>query len=145
MEINMTRLTQYSPFSSDPVADVFQAFLRPIRSQADERSPRLDIDITEAGDKYVLKAEIPGIDKKDISVEIDGNTVMISANKEQNSEVKEGGNVIRQERFWGRVQRTVSLASPIDQAAAKAVCENGVLTLTLPKLAGNQNKTLKIE
>ncbi|MNJ03144.1 hypothetical protein D3C73_1633510 [compost metagenome] len=53
--------------------------------------------------------------------------------------------MIRQERFWGRVQRTVSLASPIDQAAAKAVCDNGVLTLTLPKLAGNQNKTLKIE
>lgn len=141
----MSRLTQYSPISSDPVADVFQAFLRPLRSQAEEQGPRMDIDITEAGDKYVLKAEVPGIDKKDISVEIDGNTVMISANREKSSEVKEAGKVVRQERFWGHVQRTVSLASPIDQAAARAVCENGVLVLTLPKAAGNQNKTLKIE
>ncbi|CAB3901378.1 Hsp20/alpha crystallin family protein [Achromobacter anxifer] len=141
----MSRLTQYSPFSSEPFADVFQAFLRPIRQNLDDQAPRMDIDVTESGDKYVLKAEVPGVDKKDISVEIDGNTVMISANKEKSSEVKEEGNVVRQERFWGRVQRSVSLASPIDQAAAKAVCENGVLVLTLPKAPGNRNKTLQIE
>lgn len=141
----MARLTQYSPFSTDPFSDVFQAFLRPIRQQGDDQSPRMDIDITEAADKYVLKAEVPGIDKKDISVTIDGSTVMIAANKEKSSEVKEGDNVIRQERYWGRVQRSVSLASPIDQAGAKAVCENGVLVLTLPKTAGSQHKTLQIE
>jgi HSP20 family protein len=141
----MPRLTQYSPFSAEPFADVFQAFLRPIRHGADDQAPRMDIDVTEEGDKYVLKAEVPGIDKKDISVEIDGNTVMISANKEKSSEVKEGGNTIRQERFWGRIQRSVSLASSIDESAAKAVCENGVLILTLPKAAGNRNKTLRIE
>lgn len=141
----MSRLTQYSPFMSEPLSDVFQAFLRPIRQNLDEQTPRMDIDVTEAGDKYVLKAEVPGIDKKDISVEIDGNTVMISANKEKSCETKEAGNVVRQERFWGRIQRSVSLASPIDQAAAKAVCENGVLILTLPKAAGSRNKTLQIE
>ena len=48
----------------------------------------MDIDVTEAGDKYVLKAELPGVEKKDISVEIDGATVMILANKEQSSEVR---------------------------------------------------------
>ncbi|CAB3901392.1 Hsp20/alpha crystallin family protein [Achromobacter mucicolens] len=141
----MSRLTQYSPFSSEPFADVFQAFLRPIRQNGEDQAPRMDIDVTEAGDKYVLKADVPGIDKKDITVQIDGNTVMISANKEKHSETKEAGNVIRQERFWGQVQRSVSLASPIDEAAAKAVCENGVLTLTLPKSAGSRNKTLQIE
>lgn len=141
----MPRLTQYSPFSAEPFADVFQAFLRPIRQNADDQAPRMDIDVIEEGDKYVLRAEVPGIDKKDITVEIDGNTVMISANKEKSSEVKEAGNTIRQERYWGRIQRSVSLASPIDQATAKAACENGVLVLTLPKAAGNRNKTLQIE
>jgi len=141
----MSRLSQYSSFTPDPFSDVFQAFLRPIRPQADEQNPRMDIDIAEAGDKYVLKAEVPGIEKKDISVQIDGNTVMISANKEKSSEATEGGNVVRQERFWGHIQRSVTLASPIDQAGAKAVCENGVLVLTLPKLAGSQNKTVQIE
>lgn len=106
----MSRLSQYSSFTPDPFSDVFQAFLRPIRQQADEQNPRMDIDIAEAGDKYVLKAEVPGIEKKDISVQIDGNTVMISANKEKSSEATEGGNVVRQERFWGHIQRSVTLA-----------------------------------
>ncbi|TAM86799.1 MAG: Hsp20/alpha crystallin family protein [Candidimonas sp.] len=141
----MPRLIRYSPFSAEPFADVFQAFLRPIRSDLDDQAPRMDIDVTEVGDKYVLKAEVPGIDKKDISVEIDGNTVMILANKEENTEVKEAGNVVRQERYWGKIQRSVSLASPIDESAAKAVCENGVLVLTLPKAAGSRNKVLQIE
>ncbi|MGN6455671.1 MAG: Hsp20/alpha crystallin family protein, partial [Achromobacter mucicolens] len=87
----MSRLTQYSPFSSEPFADVFQAFLRPIRQNGEDQAPRMDIDVTEAGDKYVLKADVPGIDKKDITVQIDGNTVMISANKEKHSETKEAG------------------------------------------------------
>ena len=71
--------------------------------------------------------------EKDISVEIDGATVMILANKEQSSEVKDEGKVLRKERYWGQIQRSVTLASPIDSAAARAVCENGVLVLTLPK------------
>lgn len=129
----MSRLTQYSPLSLDTFPDVFQALLRPIRSRTDEDFPRMDIDVTEAGDKYVLKAELPGVEKKDISVEIDGATVMILANKEQSSEVKDEGKVLRKERYWGQIQRSVTLASPIDSAAARAVCENGVLVLTLPK------------
>ena len=58
---------------------------------------------------------------------------MILANKEQSSEVKDEGKVLRKERYWGQIQRSVTLASPIDSAAARAVCENGVLVLTLPK------------
>lgn len=141
----MSRLTPYSAVSADPFADVFQAFLRPLRQRADGESPRMDLDVTEDGDKYVLKAELPGVDKKDISVQIDGATVMISTNKEQRSEVKEEGKVLRRERYWGQIERSVTLASPIDASAAKAACENGVLVLTLPKMAGSQGKTLRIE
>ena len=59
----MSRLTQYSPCPST-FPDVFQALLRPIRSRTDEDFPRMDIDVTEAGDKYVLKAELPGVEKR---------------------------------------------------------------------------------
>ena len=61
----------------------------------------MDIDVTEAGDKYVLKAELPA-SKKDISVEIDGATVMILANKEQSSEVRMKARFCAKERYWGR-------------------------------------------
>ena len=52
------------PLSLDTFPDVFQALLRPIRSRTDEDFPRMDIDVTEAGDKYVLKAELPGVEKR---------------------------------------------------------------------------------
>ena len=56
---------------------------------------------------------------------------MILANKEQSSEVKDEGKVLRKERYWGQIQRSVTLASPID--SARAVCDNGVLVLTCRK------------
>lgn len=140
----MTRLTQYSPFSGEPFADVFQGFLRPIRGLVDDDAPRMDVDLTEAEDKYLLKAEIPGVKKDDIKVVIEGGSVTISAKKEQEKNVQEEGRTIRKERYWGEVQRSISLASPIDQAHARASYENGVLTLILPKTAGEDRRTLAI-
>ena len=59
----MSRLTHTAPVPRY-APDVFQALLRPIRSRTDEDFPRMDIDVTEAGDKYVLKAELPGVEKR---------------------------------------------------------------------------------
>lgn len=132
-------------FSSESLPDVFQALLRPIRSQMEDGVAGMDLDITEADHEYVLKAEIPGVSKEDLTVEVDGNTVTIRANKEQNKEVKDEGRVIRQERFWGQLERTVALGSPIDESKTRATYENGLLTLTLPKTEGHENKKILIE
>ncbi len=132
-------------FSSESLPDVFQALLRPIRSQMEDGVAGMDLDITEADHEYVLKAEIPGVSKENLTVEVDGNTVTIRANKEQNKEVKDEGRVIRQERFWGQLERTVALGCPIDESKTRATYENGLLTLTLPKTEGHENKKILIE
>lgn len=140
----MTRLTQYNPFSSEPFADVFQGFLRPIRSLADDDGPRIDMDLTETDSMYLLKAEIPGVKKEDINVVVEGNTVTISAKKEEEKDVNDQGRALRKERYWGEVSRSVSFALPVNQEQATAKYENGVLTLSLPKASGKDRRMLSI-
>jgi len=145
-EISMSNLiSQPLSFSSESIPELFHAFLRSVRQQTENGVATMDIDIIEADNEYVLKAEIPDISKEDLTVEIDDSTVSIRANKERNKEVKSEGRVIRQERFWGQLERTIALANAIDESKARATYENGLLTLTLPKKAGHENKKIQIE
>ncbi|CAM3657965.1 SHSP domain-containing protein [Bordetella sputigena] len=139
----MSRLTRYSPFSTEPLADAFEGFLRPIRGMVED-GPRMDLDITESDNEYVLQAEIPGVEKEDIQVDINGNEVRISAKKSSQKEVKDGERVVRSERYWGQMQRAVALASNVDESKATAVYDKGVLKLTLPKKAGDASRRLTI-
>lgn len=139
----MSRLTRYSPFSTEPFADAFEGFLRPIRGFVED-GPRMDIDITENDNEYILQAEMPGLEKEDIQVDIDGSEVRISAKKTSEKEVKEAGRVVRSERYWGQMQRAVSLGSGIDESKVAAVYDKGVLKLTLPKKAGDSSRRITI-
>ncbi|KCV25662.1 Hsp20/alpha crystallin family protein [Bordetella bronchiseptica] len=132
-------------FPAESIPELFQAFLRPVRQQAGNGAAGMDVDITESDNEYVLKAEVPGIAKENISVEIDNNTITIRAKKMRDEEFKSGERVIRQERFWGEYERTIMLAGSVDQAKAKARYENGLLTLTLPKMAGHEDRKIPIE
>lgn len=143
----MPRLVPY-PFSlshDTMLPDMLQTLFGPLRQRNLDGIAGMDIDITEADGAYVVKAEIPGVAKEDVSVEIDGNMVSIRANKQQQKEVTEEGRVIRQERYWGQLERTVGLSSAIDEGSAKATYQDGVLSLTLHKKAGHDNKKLQIE
>ncbi|WP_233887089.1 Hsp20/alpha crystallin family protein [Paraburkholderia flagellata] len=144
----MSKLTRYDPFSMELAPDLFQGLFRPLRGMlaADEDEvPSMKIDVSESGNAYTVKAEMPGVDKKDIDVKIDGNVVSIHAKVERNTEQKEGERVIRRERYSGAFGRTFSLASDIDESAASAQYQDGVLSLTLPKKAAAEQKRLQIE
>ncbi|CAJ5457267.1 stress response protein [Burkholderia pseudomallei] len=143
----MSNVTRYDPFSLEPVSDLFQGLFRPLRGIADaddEKLASMKIDVTENDQAYAVKAELPGVDKNDINVQIDGNTVSISAKVERNKELKEGERVIRRERYSGEFSRTFSLANELDRDAASAQYQDGVLSLTLPKKASSEKKKLTI-
>jgi HSP20 family protein len=143
----MSNLTRYDPFAMDPMSDLFQGLFRPMRGlMSAGEAPLLDvkIDVTETDAAYTVKAELPGVDKNDIDVKIDGNLVSINAKAERNKELKEGERVIRSERYSGAISRSFSLASDIDEGAATAQYQDGVLTLTLPKKAPSAQKRLQI-
>ncbi|WP_175909008.1 MULTISPECIES: Hsp20/alpha crystallin family protein [Burkholderia] len=143
----MSNMTRYDPFSIEPVSDLFQGLFRPLRGMALADEPDLasmKIDVTENDKAYTVNAELPGVAKDDIDVQVTGNTVSINAKIERKSEQKDGERVIRRERYSGAISRSFSLSGDIDDAGATATYQDGVLSLTLPKKAPVGQKKLTI-
>ena len=90
-------------------------------------------DVLDKGDSFVLEAELPGFDKEDIKLDIDGDMLTISAEKNEESEEKDKkGNFLRRERHYGCYSRSFNIAQ-IDESGIEAAYDKGVLTVTLPK------------
>ncbi|MBR5112063.1 MAG: Hsp20/alpha crystallin family protein [Clostridia bacterium] len=90
-------------------------------------------DITDEGDHYMLEADLPGFDKKDINLSIDGDSLTVKAERHSKFEDKDSKDkVIRMERSYGSYTRSFDI-SGIDADGIKAKYEDGVLKLTLPK------------
>ena len=91
----------------------------------------------------VVTAEVPGMDVADIEVTAEGNVLTLTGQKrEEKHEEKE--NLYRVERSFGSFLRRIQLPANVDNSAAKAELHRGVLTLRLPKVAGERARTIKV-
>ena len=151
----MNGITRFNPLSSeltrfDPLWDMDDMFnrfmMRPFSLSREEMEiePQIRMDVKEADGKYLVNAEIPGVNKDDIHVTVDGNRVSISAEVKHEKEAKDGERVIRCERSYGMASRSFTLADEVDQSQIKAKYNNGVLELTLPKKPGASHKEIQI-
>ncbi len=140
----MANITRFDPFS-DAFEDVFRRMWRPVRWEGEPAAPEIKVDVEENDRSYVVKAEIPGVRKEDIDVQIDANVVTISAESKREKKVEEKGKVIRSERYYGSMLRSFSLGTDVDQAEATAKYADGVLELTLPKKATSAAKKLTVK
>lgn len=118
-------------------------FVRPVQF-ADQPEIQLKIDVKESPESYSVHADLPGVKKEDIHVQIDGNVVAISAEVKREKEEKEGEKVLRSERYFGKVSRSFQLAQDVDEANATARYNDGVLELLLPKKQQSAAKRLTI-
>lgn len=143
----MNPLARFNPLKAiarfDPSAEFDDFFrnlgVRPWRDP--DLLPGVRIDVAADEDSYQVKAEIPGVDKQDIDVSIDGNQVSISAEVKRETKKKESEKDIYTERYYGNVFRSFTLPGEVDAAKSSAKYESGVLTLTLPKRSnGNSHK-----
>jgi HSP20 family protein len=148
----MANITRFNPFNElarfDPFFDIGDVFNRslmrpPLRGEM-EMEPQIKMDVKEADGMYTIKAEIPGVNKDDIHVSVEGNRVSISAEIKKEKEEKKGERVIRSERSYGMASRSFSLADEIDQSRVQAKYADGVLELTLPKKPGSTRKEISI-
>ena len=130
----MANLTRFDPFA-DSFDDLMRRVFKPVRWDADMQPLQIKVDVEESDKAYTVKAEVPGVKKEDISIQIEGNQVSIAAESKQEKDVKENGKVIRSERYYGSMYRSFSLGQDVDQAAASAKYVDGILQLTLPKKA----------
>lgn len=102
------------------------------------------VDIYETEDSIVIKAELPDVDQREIDVRIEDNTLTIRGERKHDDDVKKE-NYHRIERFFGTFQRSFSLPTTIQQDNVSAVCERGVLTITLPKKTETRPKQINIQ
>lgn len=91
------------------------------------------VDVLDEGENIVVRAELPGVEKDKIDLRCTEDSISIASEKSEKRQVKEGTWVV-QESSFGKMVRTVSLEAPVDPARAQASFENGVLTVTLPKI-----------
>lgn len=141
----MANITRFSPFD-DAIDDLFRGFfVRPVNFDHPAGAAAFRVDVTENETAYTLRAEIAGVKKDDINVSIDGDTVAISAEVKNEKDVKSGERVLRSERYYGKVYRAFTLGQAVDESAAAAKYNEGVLELTLPKKAAVQARRLAIQ
>ena len=140
----MPNITRFDPFR-DTFEDMVRRFFSPVRWEAEGAPLEIKIDVSERAEDYTVKAELPGIRKEDINVQIDGNVVSISAEPKREKEEKEKGKVVRTERYHGALYRSFSLGHDIDEARATARYSDGVLELKLPKKATTTTKKLNVQ
>ena len=104
-------------------------------------------DVTDEGDHYLLEADLPGFEKKDITLDIQGDTLTVHAERRSKVEEKDKKDkVIRMERSYGSYTRSFDI-SGVDADNIKAKYDNGVLILTLPKMEPQlpEGRRLEIE
>jgi HSP20 family protein len=140
----MTALKRYDPFGD--LDDMFKGFwMRPVRFDVEmPQQLQIKLDVKSSDGAYTVAAELPGVKKEDIKIDIDGNRVTISAEVKKESEEKKGEEVIRSERYYGAISRSFTLDADIDEAKADAKYSDGVLKLTLPKKAAASRKRVTV-
>ena len=138
----MARLSVYDPFA-EVFPQLFRGFSAPTRERQ-EQALEVRVDVKENANAYTVHAEMPGVAKEDIHVEIDGNRVSISGEVRREKLDKDGDRLVHSERYFGSVARSFTLANEIDDDKSEAHFENGVLTLTLPKRAAASSRKLRV-
>ena len=102
------------------------------------------VDISEDRDNVYVDVDIPGLEQKDIKVNLNKDTLVISGSKQESKEEK-NKNYHRIERFQGSFLREIPLDNNIDTSQVKAQYKNGVLHITLPKKEEEKTKSIEVK
>ena len=145
------KIVRWEPFQNvmagqRDLDQVFKDAFRPFYGDGElsTRTWAPPVDIFENADNIVLKAELPGVDPKDVEIRVEDNTLYLKGERKFEQEVKEE-NYHRVERSYGSFARSFSLPNSIDADKVVADYKDGLLTLTMPKREEAKPKTIKIE
>ena len=145
------QMTKWDPFKDlltlqDRMNRLFDDSMRGVR-QTDEGlagavwSPA--VDIYETDNEVVLKAEVPGVNQKDIDIQVENNTLTLRGERKIDKETARE-NYHRIERSYGSFLRSFTLPGTIDQEKIRADYKDGVLKIEMPKLEETKSKQIKV-
>lgn len=119
-----------------------EAFTRPFGLTRDMHVP--SVDMFQTDDNLVVRAALPGVKAEDVQISVTGDLLTIKGEMKEKTDAKEEAYHIR-EQHYGTFERTLSLPSEVLADKAKAEFENGVLTITLPKVEETRPKTITVK
>jgi len=139
----MTSLIRYyDPF--DQVFDrTFGSILPALNGDNAVNGRALKLDVVETPEAYLVKAEVPGVAKDKIEVKVEDRNVTIGVEFPEDVEVN--GKPLWQERSYGKATRAIRLPESVDANATQARHVDGVLQLTLPKVAKTNSRQITIQ
>ncbi|MFZ1907635.1 MAG: Hsp20/alpha crystallin family protein [Burkholderiales bacterium] len=140
----MANIQRYGGLFDDVFGDLTRGFWLKPMTLAGDGELKMKVDVKEDEKGYSMHAEIPGVKKEDIQVDVNGNQVSIRAEVKQEKEDKQGEKVLHSERYYGMVSRSMQLPAEIDSQGVRAEYQDGVLNIVLPKKASAQAKRVTI-
>lgn len=112
---------------------------------ADADAPRRPaLDVAESDQAYTVTLDMPGVNKDEVKVSVEGRRVTVEAQARKEDEKKVGDQIVYRERSVSSFSRSFKLAAEIDQTTTQARLENGVLTLSLPKRNGSNTARITV-
>lgn len=100
-------------------------------------------ELEESDDAIHLRLEVPGMEAKDLNVEVTDESISIKGERKSESKTEEKG-VVRSEFHYGKFERRIPLSTHVQADKVQAECKNGILSLTLPKVESEQRKAIKV-
>ncbi len=125
--------------------NVLDGFFPPTRSQGETGAVVPAVDVSETDDAYVVKAELPGVEKKDLDVSLHDGVLTINAEAKHENGTNASGRVIRQERRYGKYARSIRVGCEIDRKNVVAEYKDGLLTIKLPKSEAVVRKKIDVK
>ena len=135
-------------FFSDDFDNLFEGFFRPMRFSSSDNNGNLvpAVDVIEDEKQYVVTAELPGVERKDIDVSVSDGVLTINAERKAAEEDKDDkGRIVRRESRFGKYVRSMTLGAGVNVENVKATHENGILKLVLPKSQEAKPKKIEID
>lgn len=141
----ITRYQTRRPSYATPWAEFSRFFDDPVFAPSREGRWNPAVSVSEGKDELLLTAELPGLAEDDISIEYENNVLTISGEKtEERKEEDEDRNYHVYERSYGSFSRSFTLPRTVDGNGIVATFDNGVLTVTLPKVAEAKGRRISI-
>lgn len=142
-------MRRWEPFADFRRADaVFNRFLGGAPSAAAAHAAEwrgFPMDVVQEGDELIVRASLPGVPPDEIEVTIEDGLLTIAGESADETEKGEGGEYLLRERRSGRFRRALRLPNSVDADNAAPTCENGVLTIALPKREERKARRLEIK
>ena len=116
----------------DTIWDPFRGFEWPVEYELPTRIPL--VDVIDSGNEYVVKAELAGLKKENVEIEVGTNELSLTAKSDVEKEVEKGKTYLHRERAFSTFRRYIGFAETIDTQKVSASMNEGILEIKLPKL-----------